>query len=76
MQNPTEILKEGFELRFFSNKVFGAWVTAYVSKFNKETITLNADYNWTTWKETVPVATEFYYPKGHTNQGDAFNFKP
>ena len=58
--------------RFFSERVFGAWVDAWVISRTSKYVTVDADFNGNGWQEKIPVGATVYYPSGHPQQGDAF----
>lgn len=76
MLNRSEVPAFNFRLRFFSERVFGVLVDGVVKSYNHRagTVTLEAYFHGKTWKAVRSMRTEFYYPRGHENQGEPFYF--
>lgn len=62
----------GTKLRFFSERVFGAWVNGTVVKVTPSTVVIAAEYFGARWKECRPLSTEFYRPIDHPQRGEPF----
>ncbi len=62
----------GINLRFFSEKVFGAWVDGRVIGIGSKWITLDTSFYGARWVEKIPKTREVYRPYNHPEAGEAF----
>jgi hypothetical protein len=56
------------QFRFFSERVFGAWVTAYVRKVGRKYVTVEALFHGNKWTERIAYGTQVFTDPG----GDSF----
>jgi hypothetical protein len=62
----------GTRLRFFSERVFGAWVDGVVASATEAGVVIDASFHGARWRERKALGCEFYRPHGHAQAGDAF----
>lgn len=60
----------GSRVRFFSVRVFGAWVDATVVRVGPRSVTLRASFGGASWVERRTRGVALYYPAGHPQAGD------
>lgn len=71
-----ETPKIDFSLRFFSERVFGAWVSGKIISINKKKgfVKLRAYFNGVQWSEKKSLKDTFYYDSYHKKSGKSFKF--
>lgn len=52
-------------VRFFSERVFGAWVNARVGRVTKTHVTLHAEFHGNRWSERRPVGVPLFDGDGN-----------